>query len=101
MVLQTRAGQVVDEQGQPVWLRGVCIGGWMNLENFINGYPGSEHGLRAAMLDAIGESRTHFFFERLLDHMLGEHDLAFLKSLGATAVRLPFNYRHFESDERP
>jgi endoglucanase len=101
MALQTRAGKIIDEQGNEVLLRGVCIGGWMNMENFINGYPGSEHGVRAAMVEELGASRAHFFFERLLDHVLGEADLAFLKSLGATAVRLPFNYRHFESDQSP
>src|SRR5688572_17684134 len=100
-MLRVERGKIVDGRGREVRLRGVCIGGWMNLENFINGYPGSEHGLRAALTEAIGASRTHFFFERLLDHVLAESDLAFLKKLGASAVRLPFNYRHFESDQEP
>jgi len=101
MALQTKAEKIVDEQGREVRLRGVCIGGWMNLENFINGYPGTEQGVRAALVEAIGASKAHFLFERLLDHVLAESDLAFLKGLGASAVRLPFNYRHFESDEKP
>jgi endoglucanase len=101
MSLQTKGGQIVDGAGRPIRLRGVCIGGWMNMENFINGYPGSEHGLRANMIEVLGESKAHFFFERLLDHVLREQDLAFLKSLGMNTVRLPFNYRQFESDQRP
>jgi endoglucanase len=101
MVLQVSGGKIVDERGAAVRLQGVCIGGWMNMENFINGYPGSEHGVRAAMVEVLGPSRASFFFERLLDHMLAEADLEFLASLGATAVRLPFNYRHFESDQAP
>jgi endoglucanase len=101
VTLQTTGGKIIDEQGREVRLRGVCIGGWMNMENFINGYPGSEHGVRAAMVEAIGETKAHFFFDRLLDHMLSEPDLAFLKSLGCNTVRLPLNYRHFESDAEP
>jgi endoglucanase len=101
MTLQTRAGKLVDDSGREVRLRGVCVGGWMNMENFINGYPGSEHGLRAAMLESLGAAKAHFFFERLLDHFLTEADLAFLKSSGVNTVRLPFNYRHFESDQQP
>jgi endoglucanase len=101
MALRTVAGKIVDEQGRAVRLVGVCIGGWMNMENFINGYPGSEQGVRAAMAEAIGPAKAHFFFERLLDHVLGEADLRFLKSLGATVVRLPLNYRQFESDREP
>lgn len=27
---------------RPVVLRGVGLGGWMNMENFITGYPGTE-----------------------------------------------------------
>jgi hypothetical protein len=27
-------------QCQAIRLRGTCIGGWMNMEDFINGYPG-------------------------------------------------------------
>jgi endoglucanase len=101
MPLQTKAGKIIDERGREIRLRGVCVGGWMNMENFINGYPGSEHGVRAALLEVLGESKTHFFFERLLDHMLGEADLAFLTGLGVNTVRLPLNYRHFESDAAP
>jgi endoglucanase len=101
MTLQTRSGKLVDESGREVRLRGVCVGGWMNMENFINGYPGSEHGLRAAMIESIGPGKAQFFFERLLDHFLTEADLAFLKSSGINTVRLPFNYRHFESDQQP
>jgi hypothetical protein len=101
MPLQVRAGKVVDGQGREVRLRGVCIGGWMNMENFIDGYPGSEHGVRAAVAEAIGEAKAQFFFERLLDHFLTESDLGFLKGLGMSAVRLPINYRHFESEAAP
>jgi aryl-phospho-beta-D-glucosidase BglC (GH1 family) len=101
MSLRVSAGKIVDHQDREVRLRGVCVGGWMNMENFINGYPGSEHGVRAAMVEVLGEGKAQFFFERLLDHMLAESDLKFLKSLGMNTVRLPLNYRHFESDSAP
>jgi endoglucanase len=101
MPLRVSAGKIVDRQDREVRLRGVCIGGWMNMENFINGYPGSEHGIRAAVAEVLGESKAQFFFERLLDHMLSEADLAFLKSVGCNTVRLPLNYRQFESDAAP
>lgn len=99
--LQTRGRHIVDAQGRPVRLRGTCAGGWMNMEDFINGYSGAEHTLRAEMASVIGPSRAHFFFERLLDHFFGEADVAYLRSMGATVVRLPLNYRHFEDDGAP
>ncbi len=99
--LSVRDNQIVDSQGHPVSLRGVCLGGWMNLENFINGYPGSEYGLRAVMAETLGPNKSQFFFDRLLDHFITEADIAFIKRQGATALRIPLNYRHFEADSQP
>jgi endoglucanase len=100
-LLSVRGDQIVDTAGAPVRLRGTCIGGWMNMEDFIAGYPGSEHGLRSTMADVLGEGKARFFFDRLLDYMFAEEDVVFLKSVGANVVRLPLNYRHFESDMAP
>jgi aryl-phospho-beta-D-glucosidase BglC (GH1 family) len=101
MMLRVERGKILDGRSREVRLQGVCVGGWMNMENFINGYPGSEHGVRAALVEAIGASKAGFFFERLLDHVLAEADIEFLAKLGVNTVRLPFNYRHFESDRAP
>lgn len=100
-MLRVRKGQIVNQRGEPVRLRGVNVGGWMNMEDFMNGFPGAEHRLRATMAEVLGEQKAHFFFERLLDHFFNEEDVAFLKSVGVNVIRLPFNYRHFERDDRP
>jgi len=100
-MLRVSDGRIVDAQGTPIQLRGTCVGGWMNMEDFIDGYPGAEHGLRAALSDMIGPGKAAFFFERLLDHFFTEDDVAFMKACGATVVRLPLNYRHFERDSAP
>lgn len=100
-MLQVKGNQIVDAHDQVVRLRGTCVGGWMNMENFINGYPGDEHGLRATMTDVLGPSRAHFFFDRWLDYFFAEEDVAFIKTCGANVVRLPLNYRHFEVDAAP
>ena len=99
--LQVKNGKIVDETGNEVRLRGTCVGGWMNMENFIDGYPGSESGLRRTMTETIGEEMGRYFFDRLLDRFFAEDDVVFIKQCGATAVRLPLNYRHFEDDENP
>jgi len=44
----------------------------MNMENFINGYPGAEHALRAIMVEVLGASKAQFFFKRMLDYFLVE-----------------------------
>jgi endoglucanase len=36
--LQVDGSRIVDEHGSEIILRGVGLGGWMNMENFITGY---------------------------------------------------------------
>lgn len=100
-MLQVHGDQIVDEANRPIRLRGACVGGWMNMENFINGYPGVEHTLRATLVHALGPAKAEFLLDRWLDYFLAEEDIAFIKSLGANVIRTALNYRHFEDDARP
>lgn len=99
--LKVKGSQIVDPGGRAVRLRGFCVGGWMNMENFINGYPGQESSFRSAVGEVLGKGKAGFFFSRMLDYFLAEDDIRFMASLGANVLRVPFNYRHFEDDARP
>ena len=46
-------------------------------------------------------SGPQLFFERLLPPSSPTQDAALLAGLGMNCVRIPVNYRHFESDDRP
>jgi endoglucanase len=99
--LQVRGSEIVNRRGEIVRQRGFCLGGWMNMENFITGYPGHESGMRAAVTRVLGEEKARFFFERFLHYFFTEDDLCFIKSLGCNVVRIALNYRHFEGDDQP
>ena len=99
--LRVENSKIVNGRGEIVHLRGFCLGGWMNMENFITGYPAHESGMRTAIAAVLGEEKARFFFDRFLHYFIREDDLRFIKNLGCTVVRIPFNYRHFESDDRP
>src|SRR4029079_1541317 len=92
---------IVDPADAPVGLRGVGLGGWMNMENFITGYPANESAMREAVATVLGPERAERFFARLLDRFFGPADASFLAGLGVNCVRLPINQRAFESDARP
>ena len=100
-ILQTRDREIIDSSGNPVRLRGTFVGGWMNMENWMNGYPGSEHELRETFARELGPGRAEFVFDHWLDHFFTEADVRLMGECGATAVRIPLNYRHFESDAAP
>ncbi|HEX6516307.1 MAG TPA: cellulase family glycosylhydrolase [Nocardioidaceae bacterium] len=99
--LRVDGSRLVRADGTPVVLRGVGLGGWMNMENFITGYPATESQQRRALRRAMGEEAYARFFERFLDAFFAPADCALLSSLGINSVRVPFSYRHFEDDDRP
>ncbi|KAA8913590.1 putative glucanase [Sphaerosporella brunnea] len=99
--LRVDGERIVDANGKDVVLRGAGLGGWMNMENFITGYPGHEYQHRAAMLKVLGQEKYDFFFDRWLYYFFTEADAKFYKSLGLNCLRIPFNYRHFEDDMNP
>lgn len=99
--IRVDGASLVDEAGRTVRLVGVGLGGWMNMENFITGYPGNEENIRRVMLRAMGREAYDAFFDAFLEGFLDDADAAHLASLGLNSVRIPVNYRHFESDDRP
>ncbi|ETS84594.1 hypothetical protein PFICI_02619 [Pestalotiopsis fici W106-1] len=100
-LLRVQGTDIVDSEGAKVILKGAGLGGHMNMENFITGYPGHEHEHRKAMLKAMGPEKYKFFFDRFLDYFFTEADAEFFASLGLNCIRVPFNYRHFEDDMNP
>ncbi|NAS20224.1 cellulase family glycosylhydrolase [Herbidospora sp. NEAU-GS84] len=99
--LRVEGRQFVDESGTPVRLRGVAVGGWLNMENFITGYSGNEALMRSLVREVLGDEKYELFFDRLLTAFFNEDDAKLLAEMGMNCVRLPVNYRHFEDDARP
>jgi len=102
--LEIRNGKMVGAtSGREIRLGGTNIGGWMNLEDFINGYAGTDQSIRHAMKETIGEAKATFFFDRMLDYFFTEDDVRFLKEHGLNVVRLSLNYRrrHGPRDAAP
>ena len=87
--LRVRGSEIVNGRGEVVRLRGFCLGGWMNMENFIIGYPGHESGMRVAVASVLGEAKARFFFERFLHYFITEDDLRFIKSLERPCAATP------------
>jgi endoglucanase len=99
--LTVHENQIQDQAGHTVALHGTCLGGWMNMENYIVGFPANESAFRQIVYRTLGEEKAEFFFDRFLEYFFTEDDARFLKSLDLNLLRLPFNYRHFEDDLKP
>jgi len=99
--LTVKGDRLVDATGKTVTLRGYNIGGFLNMENFLTGFPSTESLQRGALLRALGERRYDLYFDRFMQAFFSDDDARYLASLGMNHVRVPFNYLHFEDDERP
>jgi len=99
--LRTTGKQFTDPAGQPVLLRGIGLGGWLCMENFVTGYPGTESMMRAAVRKVLGEDLSRLFFDELLDAFFQAGDARLLAGTGLNTLRIPVSYKHFEDDARP
>ena len=100
-MLRVDGKYIVDEQGKEVVLIGYNVGNWMMMENFMLGYAGTEQEFRAAIKKYAGEENYEYFFDRYYEYFLGEKDIQFMREIGMNCIRVPFNYRCFESDNAP
>ena len=85
--------RLIGRDGKEVLLRGVGLGGWMNMENFITGYPATESQQRQAMRGRWATEGYTRFFDRFLTRLLRRRGRALPRrpraELGAGAVQLP------------
>jgi endoglucanase len=100
-VITTSGSSFIGPDGEPLILRGVCLGGWLNMENFITGYAANESLMRAEVGKVLGEDRAAAFFERLLTRFFSDADAAFLAESGCNLVRIAIGYKHLEDDAHP
>lgn len=100
-MIRVQGTRLVDDDGAEVLLRGVGLGGWLTMENFITGHPGTESQMRRAVRRVLGPEAYEAFFGTFLDEFFADADAAHLASLGMNAVRIPFSYFHLEDDAAP
>jgi hypothetical protein len=93
--------RLVDESGEVVTLAGFGLGGWLNMEDFITGYPGNEEAMRRHLRAAMGQAAYDAFFETFDEVFLTAADADLMSSMGLNSVRLPVNYRRLERDDAP
>ena len=99
-ILQASGLQVL-EGDRPVRLRGVNLGGWMLIEDYMIGLPWTEWKIREQFRRVLGAAAADAFFGAWAESYVTDSDLAFLARQGFSFARLPFNYRQFESDLAP
>ena len=99
-VLQAK-GLDITEAGRPVRLRGLNLGGWMLIEDYMIGLPWTEWKIREQFRKVLGAEAYAAFFDAYDQAFIADADISFIARQGFNVIRLPFNYRHFEDDLAP
>lgn len=95
--LHTDKARIVDENGKPVYLRGVALGGWLNMEGYmLAGRNIAESAFRAEFARVAGQAAMDDFTRSFRDNFITEEDIKTIKGWGANCVRLPFSYKAAE-----
>ena len=96
--LRTQGTQIIDENGNPVLLKGMGLGGWMLMEGYMmqsSDVADTQHEFRERLLDLFGEARTDTFFDTWQENHVTRADIDSLASWGYNSVRVPMHYNLF------
>jgi len=100
--LKVEKSRIVDGSGKPVTLKGVCLGGWLMMEGYIlYGRNIAERAFKASFERDLGKEALDEFTRSFRDNFIRESDIRTIKSWGANCIRIPFNYRLIEFEDKP
>jgi len=100
--LKVRGTELVNESGRPVRLKGVALGGWLMMEGYmLYGRNMAEKAFKESFDKALGKDALDDFTRSFRDTFIREEDIKIIKGWGANCVRIPFNYRLIEYENRP
>jgi len=80
-ILQARGPEIV-EGGHTIRLRGMNLGGWMLIEDYIIGLPWTEWKIREQFRKVLGAESYTAFFNAYDQAYIAEADIAFLACTG-------------------
>jgi len=100
--LKVDGTKIVDEAGEPIMLKGVALGGWLMMEGYMMcGRNIPERDFKAGFEKALGKEALEDFTQSFRDAFIREEDIKLIKAWGANCIRVPFNYRLIEYEDRP
>lgn len=94
-------GKDIVVDGKVLQMKGYNLGNWLILERYMFGFPGTDQIFRRYFRYFAGDEKYYSFFDCYYRTYFTEADAEFMKKTGCNTLRIPFNYRIFESDDKP
>jgi len=101
-MLKTKNNTIIDSKSREVLLHGVNLGAWLMMEGyFLYGRNIPERSFKAEMERRYGNKGLDSFTNSYRNNFIQEQDFKNIHDLGFNCIRLPFNYRLIEDEDRP
>jgi aryl-phospho-beta-D-glucosidase BglC (GH1 family) len=100
--LHTSGQDIVNENGEKVFLKGVGLGNWLLPEGYmwLFGAAGDRpRKIEKVVSDLIGEDKAKDFWKEYRDNFITEKDIKIIADLGFNSVRPALNSRVFMTEE--
>lgn len=100
-VVRVDGANLVEPDGDILFIRGTNLGNWINPEGYMFGFQkvNSAHFIDEMLRQAVGVDYTNEFWRAFKDNYVTEADIAFIASTGANTIRLPFHYKLFTDED--
>jgi len=99
--VHTQGTIVVDSKNEPIQLRGINLGNWLEPEGYMFHFEGGQQSTREIedfTKELLGPVKAEAFWKQYRDNYITEEDILFLKQAGFNSVRVPFHWKFFDSD---
>lgn len=103
-LLSVKDGNIVNENGEEIVLKGINLGNWLLWETWMGFVPEYTEDwgyfdTLEILLDRFGEEKTNQIVKIFEDNFVTEDDIAQIEKLGFNCVRVPFWYRNFMTED--
>ena len=101
--LRTKGYDIVDEDGNKVYLKGVGLGNWLLPEGYmwkLRRYADRPRRIEALVYDLIGEKKGKEFWKNYRKYYITEADIKRISELGFNSVRPALNARWFLDEDK-
>ncbi len=102
--LHVRGQDIVDENGNKIFLMGVGLGNWLLPEGYMWNFGSSgdrPRRIEKIVSDLIGQQRAGQFWLKFRRNYVTEADIKRIAELGFNSVRPALNARRFLTEEDP
>ena len=100
-MIQARGTQLVDQNGNTLFLRGTNLGNWLVPEGYMfkMGQVNSPRLIDELLHELVGPDSLKKFWADYLNNYITHQDIKYLKKIGCNHIRLPFHYKLFTEEE--